>query len=325
MSSSIQEMTMLTRRSSAFAQTVKLLALLGWTVQPLAGRLPNADGEYCMVDCMLTCTACGAFIGLWSIEAAPDTFGKLGHHGLVGQWGPGRQAHSRSLREFSIAGGLEQDAGAQPSLRSDSGGDHAALLDEHVSEPAPFGAAASGPVFGSSVSLTANAKATRAPLGAKKPKANPQNVSPVVVGKKHSREPDDEPMQSRVAKVIRKLSATQECHLDADVAQKLKERGLQVCSNGALDIVHAHRAWCPWVSPEGVEGWRRALSAVVLDVQDDDQNAAEATGGASERVSATSDVGLAKTKRHSASILHSVTAFLNRFNHGSPSQELEIE
>lgn len=327
-SSGVHEMSTLTRRSSAFAQTVKLLALLGWTVQPLAGRLPNADGEYSMQDCMLKCTACGAFIGLWSLDAAPETFGKLGHHGLVGQWGPGRQAHSRSLREFSIAGGLELDAGRSSCLQSGSGDDQTATAPATAAAEltSPFGAAASGPVFGSSVSLAANAKATRAPQGAKKPKRSVVNPSPVRVGQKRAREPEPEsfqPVQCRVVKVMRKLSATQQCHLDADVALKLKERGLQVCTQGALDIVFGHRSWCPWVFPEGVEGWRRALNAVVPESHDEDDRVLETAATVSECVDASNDINIAQSHRRSSSILHSVSAFLNRFNHGPAPSEVE--
>lgn len=325
--SSIHDMSMLTRRSSAFAQTAKLLALLGWTVQPLAGRSPNADGEYCMQDCMLKCTACGSFMGLWSLDAAPETFGKLGHHGLVGQWGPGRQAHSRSLREFSIAGGLVRDSGG-----------HSASGDELVASApimapdelvAPFGVAAAGPVFGSSISLAANAKATRAPLGAKKPKHSVASPKSVVVGKKRIRDEPEadafQPVQSRVVKVMKKLSATQQCHLDADVAQKLKDRGLKVCTQGALDIVHGHRSWCPWVFPEGVEGWRRALNAVVPEIHDDDDRNLETMTTTSDRVDASGDVNMGRSHRRSSSILHSVGAFLNRFNHGQVSTEVETD
>lgn len=327
-SSAMHEMSTLTRRSSAFAQTVKLLALLGWTVQPLAGRSPKADGEYSMQDCMLKCTACGAFMGLWSLDAAPETFGKLGHHGLVGQWGPGRQAHSRSLREFSIAGGLELEAGGGSGLQSGSGDDQSAPATSAADLALPFGAAASGPVFGSSVSLAANAKATRAPPGAKKPKGSMVNPSPVGVGQKRSRQPEPEsfhPVQCRVVKVMRKLSATQQCHLDADVALKLTERGLPVCTQGALDIVFGHRSWCPWVFPEGVEGWRRALNAVVPESHDDDERIKETVATTSECVDASSEVNMARSHRRSSSILDSVSAFLNRYNHGPSTSEVETE
>lgn len=323
-------MDILTRRSSAFAQAVKLLALLGWTVQPLAGRTPNSDGEYVMKDCMLTCNACGSFMGLWSLDAAPETIGKLGHHGLVGQWGPGRQAHSRSLREFSIAGGLEQDPSAQRGVQLRAGNNQAAPgTAAGVSNPAlPFGSATSGPAFGSSVSLAANAKATRAPLGAKKPKhASAPCAGPVGIGIKRGREVEQdtaEPVQCRVAKVMRKLSAQQQFQLDPDVAAKLTSRGLQVCSQGALDIVHAHRAWCPWVFPEGVEGWRRALNAVVPEAHDDSERVPD-TAATSDIADTASELNLTRSNRRRLSILHSVTGFLNRFNHGQTSAEVETE
>eukprot|EP00892_Ulva_mutabilis_P007027 jgi/Ulvmu1/4697/UM002_0428.1 len=328
--SAVHEMSMLTRRSTAFAQTVKLLALLGWTLQPLAGRTPNSDGEYCMKDCMLKCNACGAFMGLWSLDAAPETVGKLGHHGLVGQWGPGRQAHSRSLREFSIAGGLEQDSNARQCIRSGSGDGQAALASTpmaHVVQP--FGAATSGPVFGSSVSLAANAKATRAPLGAKKPRHTCVHVpEAAMVGKKRSREPETdsrEPIQTHAAKVMRRLSARQQCHLDPDIVAKLGSRGLQACSQGAMEIVHGHRAWCPWVFPDGVEGWRRALNAVVPEPHADTAGVQDVGSFMAHHVDTPSDAHTGRLDSHRSSILHSVTGFLNRFNHGQTSPEVDTE
>lgn len=62
-----QEFTALQRRPHRFAQAAKLLASLGWDVQPLAGKVAR-EGLYEQADCKLHCQTCAAEVGLWPFD-----------------------------------------------------------------------------------------------------------------------------------------------------------------------------------------------------------------------------------------------------------------
>lgn len=343
---------MLSRRSRSFAQVAKLLALLGWSIKPLAGRQKNEEGMYCMKDCMLTCNACGAVVGLWSVEAAPDTFRMLGHHGLLGKWGPGHSNQSHSLKALSIAGALA--AGDTPVSRRSSGRHSApspatiswaggsspsreasapsdapfpgASAPAFRSSAEPFGCSTAAAVFGAHVSLAANAMTTEQPFGSKNlqrassgaAQHQKQKQPSAPVGSKRKRdstmdEADDgeSTVHDRVVKVMRKLSAHHQTSLPADVCAKLSERGLQVGGTESLEIVHGHRAWCPWVAPDQLEGWQRTLNAIVPE-----DAVTTGTGGVEHML----DEQAAEDRRApgtSSSLLHQVGGFLSRLNRGS--------
>lgn len=327
-----QDLVMLSRRSRSFSQVAKLLALLGWTIKPLAGRHKNDEGMYCMKDCMLTCSACGAVVGLWSVEAAPDTFRMLGHHGLLGKWGPGAVNQSHSLKALSIAGAV---AGSAPSSglhsaasvltsslggRASAGGETSTLYDAPFrSTAAPFGCSTAAPVFGANVSLAANAMTTEQPFGSKNvQRAGTGTKASESVGSKRKRdstadEGDDgeNGVRSRVVKVIRKLSARYQASLPPDVCSKLSERGLQVGGEDSLDFVYGHRAWCPWVAPDQLEGWQRTLNAVVPE------DAVTAGTGGVEHVLDEQAAEDRRAPGTSSSLLHQVGGFLSRLNRGS--------
>lgn len=335
-----QELVMLSRRSRSFSQVAKLLALLGWTIKPLAGRHKNEEGMYCMKDCMLTCSACGAVVGLWSVEAAPDTFRMLGHHGLLGNWGPGPVNQSHSLKALSIAGavaGADWDAptsrrssgrhSAPSALASSLGGGTSADGEgsdaPFGSSAAPFGCSTTAAVFGAHVSLAANAMTTEQPFGSKNLQQASSGTKPsAAVGSKRKRDSTideggdgggggENAVHDRVVKVMRKLSARHQASLPPDVCAKLSEKGLQVGGADSLEIVHGHRAWCPWVAPDQLEGWQRTLNAVVPE-----DAVAAGTGG----VEHVLDEQAAEDRRApgtSSSLLHQVGGFLSRLNRGS--------
>lgn len=347
-----EELVVLSRRSRAFAQVAKLLALLGWSIKPLAGRHKNEEGMYAMKDCMLTCSACGAVVGLWSVEAAPDTFRMLGHHGLLGKWGPGHSNQSHSLKALSIAGAVAdgdapvsrhnsgRHSAPSPITTSLGGGsnssparDGSAPSDAPFgagapaafgSSAAPFGCGSAAPVFGAHVSLAANAMTSEQPFGSK----NLQRASSgaqqqkkqasAPVGSKRKRDSTtDEPVDGestvhdRVVKVMRKLSAHHQTSLPADVCAKLSERGLQVGGAESLEIVHGHRAWCPWVAPDQLEGWQRTLNACVPE------DAVTAGTGGVEHILAECAAEERRAPGTSSSLLHQVGGFLSRLNRGS--------
>jgi hypothetical protein len=332
-----QELVMLSRRSREFSQVAKLLALLGWTITPLPGRCKNDEGLYCMQDCMLTCSACGAVVGLWSVEAAPDTFRMLGHHGLLGKWGPGPMNQTHSLKALSIAGAITLGSDAQPIQRSNSRQDRrrsrasssgrepsAASVASAPSEgptgssAAPFGCNTGGQVFGAHVSLAANAMTTEQPFGSKNLNRASSSSKPVVsVGSKRKRDStsneidgDESGVHARVVKVMRKLSARHQASLPQDLCTQLSERGLQVGGIDSLEIVYGHRAWCPWVAPDQLEGWQRTLNAVVPE-----DAVTVGTGGVEHVLNeqATED----RRKTGTSSLLHQVGGFLSRLNRGS--------
>lgn len=327
-----QELVMLNRRSRSFSQAAKLLALLGWTIRPLAGHQKGPEGMFSMKDCMLTCSACGAVVGLWSVEVAPDTFRMLGHHGLLGKWGAGAVSQSHSLKTLSIAGAVAgNDA---PSSRGSSGR-HSAPSILHTTRSTagasekedvafganagPFGCTTAAPVFGTQVSLAANAMTTEQPFGSKNAQRKGSSAkAPATVGLKRKRDDDDSEeaggengVHDRVAKVMRKLAARHQDCLPPDVCAKLSERGLQVGDADALEIVHGHRAWCPWVAPDQLEGWQRTLNAVVPE------DAVTAGTGGVEHVLDEQAAEDRRAPGTASSLLHQVGGFLSRLNRGN--------